>query len=161
MRQLRNETNEKEVALSDIESLTKKLTKSNEVVGKLHDCLKNARTEVRMNNKCYSLELSAVVKSVSDFACNFNTKSDAVEKDHQLTLMSVHKMMESKLRGSDHRHRLQVLKLMQLSIAKDNVHVLDLAKKDAEMEVSITLSIQLKQYLSLTHRHHLSHNRHW
>jgi hypothetical protein len=167
-RQLRDETKEKEVAFSDIESLTKKLTKStkkltksSEVVGNLRDCLKDARTEVHRNNKCHRLELSTVVTSVSEFAHNFNAKLDTIEKDHQLALISVHKMTESKLQGSDRLHRLQVSQLTQLSIAKDDAHVLDLAKKGAEVEVSITLSIQLKQYLSLTHRHHLSHNRHW
>ena len=137
-RQLRNETKEKEVALSDIESLTKKLTKSSEVVGKLCDCLKDARTEVHRNKKCHSLELSTVVTSFTEFAHDFNAKLDTIEKDHQLALISVHKMTESKLQGSDHHHRLQVSKLMQLSIAKDDAHVLDLVKKDAEMEVRIT-----------------------
>ena len=137
-RQLHNETKEKEVALFDIESLTKKLTKSSEVVGKLRNCLKDARTEVHRNNKCHSLELSTVVTFVSEFAHDFNAKLDTIEKDHQLALISVHKMTESKLQGSDRLHRLQVSQLTQLSIAKDDAHVLDLVKKDAEMEVRIT-----------------------
>ena len=116
--------------------------KSSEVVGKLCDCLKDARTEVHRNKKCHRLELSTVVTSFTEFAHDFNAKLDTIEKDHQLALISVHKMTESKLQGSDRLHRLQVSQLTQLSIAKDDAHVLDLAKKGAEVEVSITLSIQ-------------------
>jgi hypothetical protein len=43
--QLNLETMEKGIALSDVRSITKKLTKSKEVVRQLRDCLKDSRTE--------------------------------------------------------------------------------------------------------------------
>jgi hypothetical protein len=116
--QLCHETKEKDIALLDVKPLTKKLTKSKELVGKLCVCLKDARTEVRSNNKCHSLELSTINKSISEFANNITAKSESIEKEHKLTLISVTKNVELKLQGNDHRHSLEVSKMTQFMIAK-------------------------------------------
>jgi hypothetical protein len=83
---------EKDIALSNICSLTKKITKSMEVLGKLFFCLKDAKTEFCSNEKCHSLELLTMIKSVSE--------------------------TESKLRESDHPHSLKVSKMANDIMAK-------------------------------------------
>jgi hypothetical protein len=57
---------------------------------------------------------------------------------HSLELIVVTKNAESKskLQGSDHHHSLEVSEMTQSMIAKDDLLVLDLEKKDMEMAVS-------------------------
>jgi len=50
-------------------------------------------------------------------------------------LTAVSKMAESKLRGSNRRHNLELLKMTKVMIAKDESHVLDLEEKDTEITV--------------------------
>jgi hypothetical protein len=58
--QLNLETKKKGIALSNVCSITKKLTKSKEVVGQLHDCLKDSRTESQSKDKRQSMEVSTL-----------------------------------------------------------------------------------------------------
>ena len=83
---------EKDIALSNICSVTKKITRSKEVLGKLFFCLKDAKTEFCSNDKCHSLGLLTMIKSVSE--------------------------TESKLRESDHPHSLKVSKMANDIMAK-------------------------------------------
>ena len=43
---------------------------------------------------------------------------------------------KSKLRGSDRRHNWELSKMTKMIIAKDELHVLDLEKKDTEITAS-------------------------
>jgi len=152
-RQLNLETTEKGIALSDIRSITKKLTKSKEVVGQLRDCLKDARTEIRSKDKRHSMEVSTLITSVAETANDLRTehestlitvsamtndlaeKCESIQNRHKRTLTAVSKKAESKLRASDRRHQLELLKMTKVMIAKDESHVLDLEEKDTEMKV--------------------------
>jgi hypothetical protein len=174
-RQLNLETTEKGIALSDIRSITKKLTKSKEVVGQLRDCLRDARTEIRNKDKRHSMEVSTLITSVAETANDLRTEHESklimvsamtndlaekcvsIQNRHKCTLTAVSKKAESKLRASDRRHQLELLKMTKVMIAKDESmtkvmiakdesmtkvmiakdesHVLDLEEKDTEMKV--------------------------
>ena len=136
-RQLNLETTEKGIALSDIRSITKKLTKSKEVVGQLRDCLKDARTEIRIKDKHHSMEVCTLITSVVAETVAETANDLRTEHKRKLitTLTAVSKEAESKLRASDRRHQLQLLKMTKVMIAKDESHVLDLEEKDTEMKV--------------------------
>ena len=152
-RQLNLETTEKGIALSDIRSITKKLTKSKEVVGQLRDCLKDARTEIRSKDKRHSMEVSTLITSVAETANDLRTehkrtlikvaattndlaeKCESIQNRHKRTLTAVSKKAESTLRASDRRHQLELIKMTKVMIAKDESHVLDLEEKDTEMKV--------------------------
>ena len=51
-------------------------------------------------------------------------------------LTAVSKKDESNLRGSDCRHKLELSKMSKVMIAKYELHVLNLEKKDTEIAVS-------------------------
>jgi len=152
-RQLNLEKTEKGIALSDICSITKKLTKSKEVVGQLRDCLKDARTEIRSKDKRHRMEVSTLITSVAETANDLRTehertlikvaattndlaeKCESIQNRHKRTLTAVSKKAESKLRASDRRHQLELIKMTKVMIAKAESHVLDLEEKDTEMKV--------------------------
>ncbi len=62
-------------------------------------------------------------------------KCESIQNRHKRTLTAVSKKAESKLRASDRRHQLELLKMTKVMIAKDESHVLDLEEKDTEMKV--------------------------
>jgi hypothetical protein len=174
-RQLNLETTEKGIALFDIRSITKKLTKPKEVVGQLRDCLRDARTEIQNKDKRHSMEVSTLITSVAETANDLRTehesklrmvsamsndlaeKCESIQNRHKCTLTAVSKKAESKLRASDRRHQLELLKMTKVMIAKDESmtkvmiakdesmtkvmiakdesHVLDLEEKDTETKV--------------------------
>jgi hypothetical protein len=150
--------------LSDICSITKKLTKSKEVVGQLRDCLKDARTEIRSKDKRHRMEVSTLITSVAETANDLRTEHESklimvsamtndlaekcvsIQNRHKCMLTAVSKKAESKLRASDRRHQLELLEMTKVMIAKDESmtkvmiakdesHVLDLEEKDTEMKV--------------------------
>ncbi len=121
--------------MSAVCSITKKLSKSKEVVGQLGDCLKDARTEIRSKDKCHSMEVSTLIPSVTETTNDLAAKSEAIQNKHRRMLTAVSKIAESKLRGSNCRHNLELLKMTKVMIAKDESHVLDLEEKDTEITV--------------------------
>ncbi len=140
--------------MSHVRSITKKLTKSKEVVGRLRDCLKDSRTESRSKDKHHSMEVSTLITSVAEMANDLRAehkrtliavsvttndlaaKCEAIQNKHKCMLTAVSKKAESKLRGSDCRHKLELSKMTKVMIAKDESHVLDLENKDTEITVS-------------------------
>lgn len=123
--------------MSDVCSITKKLTKSKEVVGQLRDCLKDSRTESRSKDKRHSMEVSTLITSVAEMANDLRAehkctliavsattndlaaKCEAIQNKHKCMLTAVSKKAESKLRGSDCRHKLELSKMTKVMIAKD------------------------------------------
>ncbi len=140
--------------MSNVCSITKKHTKSKEVVGQLRDCLKDSRTESQSKDKCHSMEVSTLITSVAEMANDLRAehkctliavsattndlaaKCEAIQNKHKRMLTAVSKKAESKLRGSDCRHKLELSKMTKVMIAKDESHLLDLEKKDTEINVS-------------------------
>ena len=135
-RQLNLETTAKKIALSEVRPITKKLTKSKEVVGQLRECLKDTRTESRRKDKCHSMEVYTLITSVAEMANDLAAKCEAIQNKHEHTRTAVSKKAESILRGSDRRHNLELSKMTKVMITKYESHVLDLAKKDTEIMVS-------------------------
>jgi hypothetical protein len=134
--QLNLETTAKKIALSDVRSITKKLTKSKEVVGQLRECLKDTRAESRSKDKRHSMEVSTLITSVAETTNDLAAKCEAIQNKHEDMLTAVSKKAESKLRGSDRRHNWELSKMTKAMIAKDESHALDLEKKDTEITVS-------------------------
>ena len=149
-RQLNLETTEKGIALSDIRSITKKLTKSKEVVGQLRDCLKDARTEIRSKDKRHRMEVSTLITSVAETANDLRTenertlikvaattndlaeKCESIQNRHKCTLTAVSKKAESKLRASDRSHKRTLTAVSKKAESKlrasDCSHQLELIK---------------------------------
>ena len=64
-------------------------------------------------------------------------KCESIQNRHKRMLTAVSKKAESKLRASDRRHQLELIKMTKVMIAKAESHVLDLEKKDTEMKVRL------------------------
>jgi hypothetical protein len=99
------------------------------------------------------MEVSTLITSVAETANDLRTKHEStlitvsamtndlaekcesIQSRHKRTLTAVSKKAKSKLRASDRRHQLELLKMTKVMIAKDESHVLDLVEKDTEMKV--------------------------
>jgi hypothetical protein len=104
---LRKAQIKKEVALSDNECLTRKVSKTKDVVEELRTCLKDSCQEVR---SCKSL----ITRAEQDHT----SSTVAAETKHKCTLNTMVKMTTGKM------------------MAKDSLHALELENKDNEIMVS-------------------------
>jgi hypothetical protein len=85
--------------------------------------------DLRAEHKCTLIAVSATTNDLA-------AKCEAIQNKHKRMLTAVSKKAESKLRGSDCHHKLELSKMTKVMIAKDKSHVLDLEKKDTERTVS-------------------------
>jgi len=90
------------------------------------------------------MEVSTLITSVAETANDLRTehertlikvaattndlaeKCESIQNRHKRTLTAVSKKAESKLRASDRRHQLELIKMTKVMIAKAESHVLDL-----------------------------------
>jgi hypothetical protein len=156
------------VTLSENRSLIKKVLKSNEVLKGLHTCLKNAHQEMRSTK-------SDLVKALQDHASTKNaslsreqkhqSQIDAMEKNTEATLDQAkrgHKIVtakiisksEWKLAAAVMKHKRVVNTITKLEranmTAKDDLHAMELEKKNNEISVSLSFNI-IALLSSITH----------
>ena len=148
--------------------LTKKLSKSKEVVEGLRACLRDARLEMRStkNNSVKALQCNAALKNDSLSREHEHQSLIAVmEKDAEATLERVKRghaigtakiisNTKSKMAATEKKHKCVVniiTKCERATItAKDNLHALDIEKKDKEISVSLSFDI-VALLSSITH----------
>ncbi len=167
-RQYRQAQMEKEIALSANHSLTKKVTKSKQVVDELRTCLTDARQEVRSTKSHYfkaqqeitatkNALLSSEKEHSNKFAAMVTVTEETFERvtrGHKILTAKVISKSEKKLVATERKHKREVNTITKLEreklTAKDDLHELDLEKKNNEISVSSSINI-IALISSITH----------
>jgi hypothetical protein len=147
------------VTLSANCSLIKKVSKSNEVMEGLCICLKNARQEMRStkSNLVKALQDHASTKNASlsreqkhqsqIAAMEKNTEAtlEQAKRGHNIVTAKIISKSESKLAAAVMKHKRVVNTITKLEraymTAKDDLHAMDLEKKNNKISVSPSFNI--------------------
>jgi hypothetical protein len=146
-------------ALSENQSLIKKVSKSKEVMECLRTCLKDSCQEMRStkSNLVKALQDNTATKNASlSREQQHQTQIAAMEKDTKATLerasrrhttltANIISKLELKLVATERKHKRVLNTITKLErekiIAKDDQHALDLEKKDNKIRVSASIDI--------------------